>query len=377
MGYSFDSSTNTTTFTGASINTQVTATTGTHVLHVKSWGNQGASCVADVTLNVVQSTTNVVVSNPTPGASVVSPFALAASGTQCQSQTIVAMGYSLDTSSNTTSVYATSLNTQVTATAGAHILHVKSWGNNGAACGTDISITVLAPPPASTPPTIPSNAIAVPAIQGLTNWGAAFDVGTSGSASGAMSLVASPTLSGTTRQFVTNYTDYGGERYHINIGSDTTATNFLYDTWIYLASPANNIANIEFDLNQVMANGQTVIYGFQCDGWSHTWDYTANLGTPTSPNDQWLHSTQTCNPQAWPANTWHHVQISYSRDDSGNVTYKSVWLDNVEQDLNVTVNSSFALGWAPVLLSNFQIDGMTSTAGTATVYMDNFVIYRW
>jgi len=131
------------------------------------------------------------------------------------------------------------------------------------------------------------------------------------------------------------------------------------------------------DINQVMSNGQTVIFGLQCDGWSHSWDYTANLGTPTSPNDQWIHSNQTCNPQAWATNTWHHVQVSYSRDNSGNVTYKSVWLDGVQQNLNVTTNSAFALGWAPTILTNFQVDGMTALPGTATIYLDNFTLYRW
>ena len=131
------------------------------------------------------------------------------------------------------------------------------------------------------------------------------------------------------------------------------------------------------DLNQVMANGQTVIFGFQCDGWSHSWDYTANAGTPTSPKDQWIHSNLPCNPQTWPTNTWHHVQVSYSRDNAGNVNYKSVWLDGVRQDLNVTTNSSFALGWAPTLITNFQVDGMTALPGIATIYLDNTTVYRW
>ena len=153
--------------------------------------------------------------------------------------------------------------------------------------------------------------------------------------------------------------------------------NFLYDAWVYLGAGANNISNLEFDMNQVMANGRTVIYGFQCDSWSKTWDYTANLGTPTAPNDTWLPSTAACNVQNWSPNTWHHVQIAYSRDAGGNVTYKSVWLDNVQQDLNVTVNSAFALGWSPTLLTNFQVDGMTQASSNSTVYLDNLTVYRW
>ena len=32
-------------------------------------------------------------------------------------------------------------------------------------------------------------------------------------------------------------------------------------------------------MNQTMENGQTVIFGFQCDGYTSTWDYTRNAGT--------------------------------------------------------------------------------------------------
>jgi len=131
-------------------------------------------------------------------------------------------------------------------------------------------------------------------------------------------------------------------------------------------------------MNQVMSNGQTVIYGVQCDGWSGTWDYTVNSGTPTQPKGGWVHvKTAPCNPRKWTTNVWHHVQIEYSRDDAGNVTYKSVWLDGVEQDINVTVPSAFALGWRlGTLLTNFQVDGL-GTSGTVTVYADNMTIYRW
>jgi len=379
MGYSFDSSASNTFFTGGSVLAQVVAPAGAHVLHVKSWGNQGASCVTDVTIIVTAAGTgtNVVISSPANGASVTSPFALIASGTLCASQPIGAFGYSFDNSANTTFVNGQSVSAQVSAPTGSHILHVKSWGPQNAACDTDVALTIVAATPPVSGPSIPSNAIAIKAIQNLTTWQAAFDLGTGGTSSGIMNLVLSPALSGSAREFITTYSSYGGERYSVHIGADTAATNFVYDTWLYLASPINDIANIEMDLNQVMANGQTVIFGFQCDGWSHSWDYTANRGTPTSPNDQWIHSNQTCNPQAWATNTWHHVQISYSRDTSGNVTYKSVWLDGVEQDLNATTNSAFALGWGSSLLTNFQVDGMTALPGTATIFADNMTVYRW
>jgi hypothetical protein len=70
------------------------------------------------------------------------------------------------------------------------------------------------------------------------------------------------------------------------------------------------------------------------------------------------------------------VQAGYSRDDSGNVTYESVWFDGVQSAINATVPSSFALGWAPVLLTNLQVDG-SGSSGSSTVYLDDLTVYRW
>lgn len=210
----------------------------------------------------------------------------------------------------------------------------------------------------------------------MNNWKESYDTGTSGNSSGTMTMVDEPSLSGQARQFDSTYSNNAGERYWVSFGQDTTAKHFLYDAWVYLDSSVSNVANLEMDMNQVMENGQTVIFGFQCDGWSKTWDYTANSGTPENYTDSWVHSTQACDVHDWTPNTWHHVQVLYSRDDAGNVTYQTVWLDDVEQDINATVNSAFALGWGPSLVTNLQVDGM-GTSGSSTVYLDNLQVYRW
>jgi hypothetical protein len=282
------------------------------------------------------------------------------------------MGYSFDSSSNTTIINANYVNASVSAPNGAHTLHVKAWGNGGGSCDTDLAINVTTPANAAV---VPSTAISVANIDTLSGWLTQNDSGGQGSSSGSMSLVASPSLTGSARKFVTNFANNGDERYWVSFGDDTTSTNFLYDTWIYIQSPSTSLANIEMDMNQTMPNGQTAIFGFQCDGWNNTWDYTANKGTPTNPVDTWVKSNQYCNPRSWSTNTWHHVQVTYSRDSSGNITYQAVWLDDVQQSINATINSAFALGWAPSLLSNFQVDGLGN--GQVTLYIDNLTVYRW
>jgi hypothetical protein len=226
-------------------------------------------------------------------------------------------------------------------------------------------------------PLVPANAVEVHGIQNLSGWLAATDTsGGGGSASGATQTVGMPSLSGSAREFTTTFADSGDERYYVSFGEDPESNNFLFDGWIYVASPSSDIANLEMDLNQVLKNGQTVIFGFQCDGYSGTWDYTENAGTPANPLDVWVHSTEACNPRNWATDAWHHVQISFARDDAGNVTYKAAWLDGTEQVLNVTVPSAFALGWSSVLLTNFQVDGLGS-GGSPTVYLDELNVYRW
>ena len=316
---------------------------------------------------------NVTVYSPGQNARVVSPFWLSATASPCSSQPIAAMGYSFDNNTNTTIVNGSYISGVIGFATGGHVLHIKSWGNQGASCVSDVNLTVV-PPPTSI---VPSWAGKASQVQTLGAWAATDDIATgSGFSTGSMNLTGSPSLTGYAREFASSFTNASGERYAAPFGIDPSAQNFLYDTWVYFANPSSGIANLEMDINQVMPNGQTVIYGFQCDGYSGTWDYTVNAGTPQNPKDQWWHSYSECNPREWSTNSWHHIQILYSRNSSGAVTYKSVWLDNVEQDLYLTVPSAFALGWDPTLLTNFQVDGLGSS-GSSKVFLDNLTIYWW
>jgi hypothetical protein len=312
----------------------------------------------------------ITVNSPANNTGVNSPFTLSANAAKCSSRTVTSMGYALDSSSSPTIVTGNVLEAAVNAPAGPHTLIVMAWGAKGATCVSDVAITVIAAP------NIPQDAISVSSLQTLGSWQAADDAGTTGTATGTMTLTPSPSYGGEALEFQTQFTNGGGERYFATFGDDTNAMNFVWDGWVYLTRSASNIANIEMDMNQVMENGQTVIYGVQCDGYSNTWDYTINAGTPQNPVDEWVHSSASCNVGTWSVKKWHHVQIAYSRDDSGDVNYQSVWLDGVQSPLNATVPSAFALGWGPVLLTNFQVDGL-GTSGSSTVYLDDLTVYRW
>lgn len=313
----------------------------------------------------------VIINNPVSGSVVNSPFGLSAYASLCSGQQVSAMGYSFDSSTATTIIKAPSITTSVSAPTGGHTLHVKAWGVSGAACVTDVAITV------NTASLAPSIAQSVSSLQSLTGWFGVFDTGTSGSANGWSAITSSPSMSGAARKFSMNYSGYGGVRFSNSFGDDEGASNFVFDAWVYIPSPNSGLKNLELDLNQVLSGGQTVLYGMQCDGWSQTWDFTVNKGTAQSPWVQWQHTSVPCNVRSWSTNTWHHVQLAYSRNDTGWVTYKSVTLDGVAHGINTTVLGAFDLGWAPTLLVNVQLDGSTSSSGSASVVIDNLTIYRW
>ncbi|MGC1460857.1 MAG: hypothetical protein WA802_01565 [Terracidiphilus sp.] len=312
----------------------------------------------------------ITVTTPSNGARLTSPFTLTANTATCGSQPAVSMGYSLDYGATT--VVPTSFNALVIAGNGQHVLHVKCWGSKGAAVDDPLEVTVVPPSPAP-----PATIVTANSIQTLPGWEWNDDPGTPGASSGSSTIVASPSLSGAARRYSMSFTNLGGEIYHTTFGTDPNSTHFVYDAQLWITNPAS-IANIEMDMNQVIANGNTVIYGVQCDGYSGTWDYTVNAGTPSVPIDHWVHSNVTCpKPSTWAPNTWHHIQIAYSRDSAGNVTYQTVVLNGVESDFSdATVNSAFALGWGSTLLTNFQLDGL-GASGSTIAYLDNLTVYRW
>lgn len=321
----------------------------------------------------------VTVNSPANNTDVTAPFTLSASAATCGGNSVTTMGYSFDSSSNTTTFKNQSIDTQVSSSSGTHTLHVKAW-SSGHSCVSDIVINVqagISPSGTSSGPSIPSYAQTVSDIQALSGWSSKHDTGGSGSSSGYTDMVSSPSLYGSTRRFATSFSNSGDERYSATFADDVDSKNFAYDAWVYVNSSGSYLGNLEFDINQVIANGDTVLVGVQCDGWTGEWAYTVNTGTATSVKPKWYSKSGTsCNPRNWTRNKWHHVQFTYSRDDSGKIYYKSVWLDGVKTTLNVYAYGAAALGWGPTINTQFQTDGYGSS-GTVTVYLDKLTISRW
>ncbi len=225
--------------------------------------------------------------------------------------------------------------------------------------------------------------LAVPAIAQTSSgyldqsgaWQWEHDNGTPGSSTGQLIFgVANPSVDGSATEFVVPYSHYGGERFHLVFGNDTAATYFVYDTYVYLVNPTQ-VQNLELDVDQVTANGETIIFGTQCSSISGTWEYTY----ASNGQAHWTPSNVPCNPQNWAPNKWHHIQIQSHRVGDV-VTYDWVKFDNAKERSfkRATVPSGLYLGWTPpgVLLINFQVDGADSNSGTIQGYFDKLQIWR-
>ena len=80
----------------------------------------------------------VTVNEPANNSDVSSPFKLSASASTCSSQSVSSMGYSFDSSSDTTVIKGQSIDQSIDSSTGTHTLHVKAWGDNGSSCVEDL-----------------------------------------------------------------------------------------------------------------------------------------------------------------------------------------------------------------------------------------------
>jgi hypothetical protein len=316
----------------------------------------------------------VTVNSPSNNSDVSTSFKLNASAATCSSKSVTAMGYSFDSSSDTTEISNQSIDRNISASTGTHTLHVKAW-SAGHSCVTDVIVNVKAV--SASADEVPSDAATVSNIETMSDWSAHHDTAGSGDASGATDVVSTPSKYGSARRFVTKFKNNGDERYSRNFSDDVESKNFFYDAWVYLNSTADHLANLEMDVNQVMANGKTVLVGMQCDGWTGNWAYTVNTGSASNVKPKWVSKSGTsCNPRSWTRDAWHHVQFSFSRDDSGNIQYKSVWLDGKKTAINESAFGAADLGWDPTIKTQFQVDGYGSD-NSVTVFLDKLTISRW
>lgn len=351
---------------GGTLNTYLTISPGKHETVVEEWDKCGGASFDKLSIKVAAPPSAATPAFSLPSGAYSSPQSVVLSDATPGS----AIHYTTDGAVPTISspLYTSAISVAATETVMA-VAVAPGFSTSGMARADYVIATAEGP-------FIPANAIGASKLQRSPNWRFNHDPGTPGSSDGDMQLVSEPSLSGAAAEFKTSFSDSGGEIYFLAYALDTSSRNFVYDAEVWIAQ-GGKIGNLEMDMNQVIANGDTVMYGFQCDGDHGTWDFSHNKGSLGVSGITWGHSQAPCDPAKWTTNAWHHVQISYSRDEPGNVTFKGVWLDGVEAPIGVTVPSAKALDWkVGDLLTNFQIDGV-GASGNSVVYLDDLTIYRW
>jgi hypothetical protein len=350
---------------------------------------------------------NITIASPLSGTTTTSPILVKAHNVGCNGLTPTAFGFSID-NSTTTKMGATAndLDFQnVSVSTGKHLIHFKAWIHGGICPVVDEAINVVTTTGTSGSGTgtsgsgssgsgssgtgssgsgssgsgsvssnIPSYAVASADLDTASNWQGEHDSGTPGSSQGSTVFPATTPVYDDAREFYMTYSGRGGERWHDSFRNDSASTHFVFDTYVYVENP-DQLANLELDLNQVMSNGQTVIFGTQCSTYSGTWEWTyyANGGF------HWRSSNVPCKTINWTANTWHHIQFGFHRDSNGYVTHDWVEFDGVHSTFTgASALSAKSLGWAKgSQILNIQMDGYSKSSGSIKAYFHKTTFYEW
>lgn len=329
---------------------------------------------------------NITIASPVNGGTVTSPVWVRAHNVGCNGLAPTAFGYSVDNSSTLVkgaTIY--DVDTKAAIGSGTHTIHYKSWTSAGACptVSTTFKVSGGSTSGGSTSSSsssggaaysLPSYAVPSARLDGIGGWSSEHDGGTPGSSHGSMVYPAKTPSYDNARKFYMTYSDHGGERWHVGFGNNASAANFVLDTYVYIVNPSQ-VQNLELDLNQVMSDGKTVIFGTQCSSISKTWEYVIQ----SSNHPHWKSSNIGCNPLTWSANTWHHIQIGFHRNSSGVVTHDWVNLDGSHHVFSgATASAALSLGWARgSLTTNFQIDGENRGSGSVTAFIHNMTFYHW
>ena len=318
---------------------------------------------------------NITVASPVNGASISSPVLIKAHNTGCSGLKPSAFGYSIDSATGLVkgeTAYDIDVPSQGIPS-GSHVIHFKSWTSAGACPVVNIQVQVAGSQQSADTTGIPANAKASPNLD-YSHWFGIHDGGTPGGSKGSTVFPSSTPLYDDALEFYMTYYNRGGERWSIQFAKDDAPTHFAIDTYVYIADPAQ-VQNLELDVNQVTSSGETVILGTQCSSLTGTWE----LAYTSGHYDHWWSSNVKCNPHAWAANQWHHIQIGMHRDGSGTVTHDWVNFDGTHSVFHEAPRPAFQkLGWPlGVIVVNYQIEGESAESGSVRSYIHKMTVYRW
>jgi hypothetical protein len=318
----------------------------------------------------------ITIGSPVDGARIASSAFIRAHSIGCDGLAPTFFGYSIDDVDGIVpgeTAYDIDVMSQAV-TPGSHTIYFKAWTSKGACPVVSSTFTVDNRSDSTPQLGIPSNAVSSGDLDSVSTWKGAHDGGTPGSSEGTSSYPAKTPLYDDARKFSMTYKDQAGERWSTRITKDAKSTHFALDLYVYFPTPSE-VKNLEMDINQVTAEGQTIILSTQCSGEIGYWEYGDTVGA----HDHWKSTKIKCNPATWAANVWHHIQIGEHRDPDGFVTHDWVMLDGVYNAFeDATFESAHFDNWeAGDVNTQFQIEGANKGSGTVTAYIHKLTVYRW
>lgn len=306
----------------------------------------------------------VTVSTPTPGATVASPFKVAATATA--SSSVTAMAVYVD-NNLAFKANGASVSTTISTSSGSHYVVVQAWDSSGNVQKQGLTVNVSSS--GSTP--IPSNATIYSNVDQMSGWASCNSCAGPGGNGAAVPYsmtqnISSPSLDGKSAQFwLGGSTPYSAALWWKQLGANGGVSNFVYDLYFYIKNPSASQA-LEFDLNQ-SGWGKKWIFGTQCDYKDHKdWDVW------DTANHVWVKTGIACNPPA--AYAWNHLVLEFQRTSTGMAKFVAVTLNGTKS----YINRSFWPQGSSVQELNvaFQMDGNGSQTNYS-VWLDKVKLAAW
>jgi len=367
---------------GASLNTTLPVSLGSHYTVVQAWDLCGGSSNLPVPITA-KTQAGVWVNSPAAGNSGPQPAFVASATTTCASG-VAAMGLYIDDKLVEVE-NGNALNYQATLNPGAHRTIVQSWDNCGGYAKTPVDLTVLGASNTF------SNLQMSPAWnmsgQKAPYYDNCVDHLEANACAGITYSynrnVTNPSLSGSATQFnlggTLPYSDVLFWNHLIGAYSSqglpdvdhtliAATKNFTYDAYFYVTSyDEAHTQALEFDINWFL-NSFGMTWGTECRlHGGHEWALWNNV------DKHWEATGIACNPLK---GAWNHVTISGKRNDDNTLTYQTITLNGKTIALNKTVPPFYVpANWYGVTV-NYQMDGDEYQTSIKS-YVDKLSLIYW
>jgi hypothetical protein len=176
--------------------------------------------------------------------------------------------------------------------------------------------------------------------------------------------ITSPTMGAKSAKYsISGSASYGNALWWKQLGSQSSAHNFVYSTYFYLKSPSA-VQALEFDVNQSV-NGKKYVFGTQCAMASGAYEVW-------SASTHWVKTGIACSrPSAY---KWHHITLELQRTSGGHVNFISVTIDGTKHYINKMYSPMSTS--AKELNVAFQMD-MNKYATDYQTWIENLSLKYW